>query len=116
MTEKETLPAHMHGGHRKRMRERYRREGLDGFAPHEVLELILFIVLLILYVKKEDAVSITSIYLISYSVIRFLDEYLRGDVVRGIWGPFSTSQWISLAILIGTIIFLIIPKKRQHLV
>ncbi len=81
-----------------------------------VLELILFIVLLILYVKKEDAVSITSIYLISYSVIRFLDEYLRGDVVRGILGPFSTSQWISLAILIGTIIFLIIPKKRQHLV
>ena len=32
----------MHEGHRKRMRERFRREGLEGFAPHEVLELLLF--------------------------------------------------------------------------
>ena len=32
----------MHEGHRKRMRERFRADGLDGFAPHEVLELLLF--------------------------------------------------------------------------
>ena len=32
----------MHEGHRQRMRERFRREGLEGFAPHEVLELLLF--------------------------------------------------------------------------
>lgn len=31
-----------HSGHRQRMRERYLTQGLDGFAPHEVLELILF--------------------------------------------------------------------------
>ncbi len=31
-----------HGGHRQRMRERYVKQGLDGFAPHEVLELLLF--------------------------------------------------------------------------
>ena len=30
-----------HTGHRQRMRERFVRQGLDGFAPHEVLELIL---------------------------------------------------------------------------
>ena len=32
----------VHDGHRKRLRERYRQEGLDNFAPHEVLELLLF--------------------------------------------------------------------------
>ena len=32
----------MHEGHRQRMRDRFRREGLEGFAPHEVLELLLF--------------------------------------------------------------------------
>lgn len=32
----------MHDGHRKRMRERFRKEGLDGFADHEALELLLF--------------------------------------------------------------------------
>ena len=32
----------MHEGHRGRMRERFRKEGLDGFAAHQVLELLLF--------------------------------------------------------------------------
>lgn len=31
-----------HDGHRQRMRERFRTDGLEGFAPHEVLELLLF--------------------------------------------------------------------------
>ena len=31
-----------HAGHRQRMRERFLRQGLDGFAPHEILELLLF--------------------------------------------------------------------------
>ena len=32
----------VHEGHRERMRARFRQEGLDGFADHEVLELMLF--------------------------------------------------------------------------
>ncbi len=32
----------MHQGHRHRLRERFRMEGLESFAPHEVLELLLF--------------------------------------------------------------------------
>lgn len=31
-----------HDGHRERLRARLEREGIDHFAPHEVLELILF--------------------------------------------------------------------------
>lgn len=30
-----------HAGHRERLRARFQREGLSGFAPHEVLELLL---------------------------------------------------------------------------
>ncbi len=33
---------HDHSGHRERMRNRFLESGLDGFAPHEVLELLLF--------------------------------------------------------------------------
>ncbi len=33
--------AHDHAGHRSRQRARFRANGLNGFAPHEVLELIL---------------------------------------------------------------------------
>ena len=32
----------VHTGHRERLRERYRREGLDSFELHNVLELVLF--------------------------------------------------------------------------
>ena len=31
----------MHDGHRQRLRERFRKEGLENFQPHEVLELLL---------------------------------------------------------------------------
>ncbi len=77
-----------------------------------LLELILFIVLLLIYLKKEDTFSVTSTYLLVYPIIRFFDEFLRGDVQRGIWGPFSTSQWISLVIFIITLIYLITQRNR----
>lgn len=32
---------HLHDGHRKRLRERFAHSGLDDFAPHEVIELLL---------------------------------------------------------------------------
>ena len=32
----------MHDKHRQRVRERYIKEGLDNFAPHQILELLLF--------------------------------------------------------------------------
>ncbi len=43
MSETENRPAEAgHAGHRRRMRARFAAEGLSGFAPHEVLELLLF--------------------------------------------------------------------------
>lgn len=35
-------PAHVHHGHRERLRARFLEEGLDGFQDHQVLELLLF--------------------------------------------------------------------------
>lgn len=32
----------IHDGHRQRLKERFQREGLDNFEPHQVLELLLF--------------------------------------------------------------------------
>jgi DNA repair protein RadC len=32
----------LHEGHRQRMRERFLQDGLNGFAPHEALELLLY--------------------------------------------------------------------------
>lgn len=33
---------HLHGGHRKRLKDRFLREGLAGFEKHNMLELLLF--------------------------------------------------------------------------
>lgn len=32
----------LHRNHRRRMKERLRRQGLDSFAPHEQVELLLY--------------------------------------------------------------------------
>ena len=61
-------------------------------------ETILFVVILIVE-KKKDCADLLRIYLAAYAGIRFADEFLRGDPIRGIYFGLSTAQWISLAIL-----------------
>ena len=41
-SEKKSKTNNPHAGHRKRMRKRFFTSGLDNFAPHEVIELLLF--------------------------------------------------------------------------
>ncbi len=47
--------------------------------------------------------QVVSSYMIFYSIGRFVIEFFRGDEVRGQIGPFSTSQFISIFILLGGI-------------
>lgn len=49
-------------------------------------------------------------YLLGYSIIRFSDEFLRGDTIRGFVFSLSTSQFISLIVFLGTVIYLVIAK------
>lgn len=68
---------------------------------HSACNLIIFIVLLKLAFseKEKPAGFITAVFLLSYSVTRFLIEFLRFDV-RGDFLFLSTSQWISLFLFI----------------
>lgn len=36
------MPTHSHDGHRERVRERYINSGVKAFAPHELIEMLLF--------------------------------------------------------------------------
>lgn len=49
--------------------------------------------------QKEGDDAITE-YIILYAFLRFLVEFWRGDIVRGSYGFLSTSQWISMALII----------------
>lgn len=83
-----------------------------SFAPTEIplfpvqlveafLNFALAIVLLLFVYKKAFSPWSVYLYLYSYAVIRFILEYFRYDVgERGFLWMFSTSQWISILIVI----------------
>ena len=72
-----------------------------------------FVIFLILQKPKYDYIDgkITFLYLILYSSLRFAIEFLRGDEIRGLYFGLSTSQIISIIILLLAIIM----KRRQSL-
>lgn len=73
-------------------------------AVEAVTDLVLFSVLVWILWRQKDSgetPGVFEIYLAAYACIRFLLEFLRGDSVRGYWGWLSTSQWISLIILLA---------------
>lgn len=70
------------------------------YFPIQVVEaflnLLLFVFLLLISKKVTKKGAMFWIYGISYSVIRFIDEFFRGDKERGILFVLSTSQIISI--------------------
>ena len=77
-----------------------------------ILVMILAIVLILLEVKKKFYYTIEA-YLLTYSVIRFILEFMRYDAVRGEAFGLSTSQWISIIVFIGTIISITYRNKKD---
>lgn len=62
--------------------------------------------------KKHNCGQIGALYLILYSIGRFFVEFLRNDY-RGEVGPFSTSQFISLFIVICGVVLFILRKNKN---
>ena len=73
--------------------------------------LLLAAALLLILVSNKHRGTVTAWYLILYAIWRFVVEYFRGDEVRGIYGALSTSQWISIAILVAGIAILVLSRK-----
>jgi len=73
-------------------------------------------ILVLVYKKTASRIKglTVSLYAALYSVLRFVLEFHRGDRARGIYGPFSTSQYISLALLVvSAALIFVIAKKRK---
>ena len=78
----------------------------DGVARYPVqlfeacfLIFVLFPIMQFYARKERQPGKIVGLYFIVYGVFRFLNEFLRADAIRGIFGGVSTSQWISLALV-----------------
>ena len=79
--------------------------------PIQIIEcicnLLIFMILTITYKKATGTYKTVGLYCILYSIVRFTLEFFRGDLIRGIYFGLSTSQWISILLLIlGIIIFI----------
>lgn len=85
--------------------------------PTQLLDtLISFVVciFLVLYSRKQrKRGSLILMYLGIYCVQRFFVEFLRDDAVRGIYGLFSTSQWISLGVAVVVTVLLIVMHCKK---
>ncbi len=89
-----------------------------GLLPIQLIEsgllFILFAVLCVLYLKLNvKASSLSYGYIFSYAAMRFVLEFFRGDKERGL-ALLSTSQWISIAIVIAFLLLKILQTKKQH--
>lgn len=81
------------------------------------LNLLNFLFLYFLWKKIGEKKGVTgAMYVITYSIGRFILEYFRGDLERGTVGTFSTSQFIAIFTLgIGLVLlaFRLKAWKRQ---
>lgn len=75
---------------------------------------IFFIILYICNKKNADGRRLTGLYLASYSFMRFILEFLRGDEIRGVWLGLSTSQWIA-AVLFPIGLYLLLRRNTQNI-
>ena len=76
--------------------------------------LAIFALLLSLYLRDRMRGRLVAVYGIAYGLVRFVDEFWRGDVYRGIWGPFSTSQWISIAVVVASVALLVWMRRQRQ--
>lgn len=78
-------------------------------------DIIICIVLLILTYKKLKKGMLIYLYLLMYSILRFITEFFRGDEIRGFLFGISTSQWISIMIFIvsSTLILRLYRKNSR---
>lgn len=75
-------------------------------------ELLLLVLLWQLSRRGRSGWRMLGLYLLLYSLERFVLEFWRGDAYRGFIGPLALSQWIALlSVAVGTWL-LLRPRKK----
>ena len=96
----------------------------SAYAPNHVplfpsqlvssaFDFVHFFVLCALLKHNKQPGKIGAFYLIFYSIGRFIIEFFRGDLERGNVGTLSTSQFISVFVMIVGIAFVIFLSRKN---
>jgi len=73
-------------------------------------------IIVFIFMKTKIAGLCLGLYIMLYSVLRFILEFFRGDPGRGVYGIFSTSQYISIALFVlsaGLICIIFYRRSRD---
>ena len=85
--------------------------------PMQIVEsicnLTIFTIILLTYKRFKGTYKTIVLYCVLYSIVRFVLEFFRGDVARGII-VLSTSQWISIALFIIGIFLFVHENKHKN--
>ena len=78
-------------------------------------ELIIFAALYLGFLRPHRDGSIVSLYLVLYGILRFAVEFVRSHDPESnpLTGPFSTEQWISLALIAVGLGYWLFVRNRQ---
>jgi phosphatidylglycerol:prolipoprotein diacylglycerol transferase len=78
-------------------------------------DLVIFALLYRQFLRPHRDGSVVSLYLILYGLLRFLVEFVRFHDPQSnpLTGPFSTEQWISLALMTVGLCYWLFARNRQ---
>ena len=79
-------------------------------------ELVIFAFLLWYAGRAAGPGQMLRAYVFCYAPVRFVLEWFRGDPARGMYGPFSTSQWLSLVVLALALAWPVAGRKLKKYV
>ena len=85
--------------------------------PVQLVEAVclMIIAIIILYLRmKKNCFYTIETYLILYAMVRFGLEKLRYDSIRGYYAGLSTSQWISILLVIVAIALIGVHRKTNQ--
>lgn len=78
--------------------------------------IVLFVSNLFIYNKSRLNGVCTCYYLMAYGAWRFFIEFLRGDAIRGKYLIFTTSQYISMVLILSGIIAALYIKRKSKFI
>ena len=81
-------------------------------AVESIFNIILFILLSLYTHKQKNGFILLSLYIVAYSAARFILEFFRGDLIRGIYLGLSSSQWISVLLIVFFLALIMLNHKR----
>jgi len=83
-------------------------------AIESLFNLAIFFTIIFVEKRRNDWDSL-RFYLLSYATFRFAIEFLRDDVARGVFLTLSTSQWISIGIIVYYLFKLLRKGRKEDL-